>query len=239
MKRHKLFTLLSLVLVGLVCFAGFTGFQSIRLTPKSTDTYTIDSRNTSNTTTFSVTPAGVVALTSVTGTGVVDATNIANITRNIYFYLGGAVVDGGDDLDDASEPDLKNIDSTVAAVWEDSGETTAIQWSFLVPSDYATGMVFYALVSSDDASGAASKLDWAIISNADDTGFASPTAQDLVACTSATLDASNEVLTLTPDATGAALFVAGRIITIEVFNASTNDDDLELKAFWAGYTATQ
>ena len=79
-------------------------------------------------------------------------------------------------------------------------------------------------------------LDWAITKNSDDTGFGSPTAQDAVECTSATLDASNEVLTLTPDATGAALFTAGAWITIEVFNGSTNDDDLELKGLNGVFT---
>jgi len=162
----------------------------------------------------------------------------ASVTRDLRFDLGSATVDSGNDVDDGSAPNLTTVDNVPAIVWDDSSEVAGVQWGFRVPSDYSTGMTFYAIVSSDDASGAATKLDWGLVANTDDGGFGSVTAQDLVACTSATLDASNEVLTLTPDATGAALFVAGSWITVEVFNASTNDDDLELKGFSATYTAT-
>jgi len=162
----------------------------------------------------------------------------ASVTRDIFFDLAGAFVDGGNDVDDASAPNITTLDNVAAILWDNSGETAAVQWTFRVPSDYSTGMVFYALVSSNESSGAGTKLDWAITSNTDDTAFASPTAQDVVECTSSTLAVSNEVLTLTPDATGAALFSAGKWITIEVFNASTNDDDLELKGFVGTYTAT-
>jgi hypothetical protein len=164
---------------------------------------------------------------------------VDSVTRTIYFDIGAAVVDSGNDVDDASAPNITTKDNVPAIVWDDSGETVGVQWSFPAPADYSTGMVFYAMVSSDDASGAATALDWALIKNADDTGFGSVTAQSTVTCTSATLDASNEILTLTPDAPGAALFVDGAAITIEVFNASTNDDDLELKALWGEYTATK
>lgn len=171
--------------------------------------------------------------------GSVTAAHIADPTRTIYFDIGAAAVDSGNDVDDASAPNLTTLDNIPAILWDDSGETVGVQWTFPVPADYSSGMVVYAMVSSNDASGTGTKLDWALIKNADDTGFASLTAQDLVECTSATLDASNEILTLTPDATGAALFVDGAIITLELFNASTNDDDLELKAAWAEYVATQ
>jgi len=163
----------------------------------------------------------------------------ATTTRTIYFDLGAAAVDGGNDIDDGSAPNLTTVDNVQAILWDDSGETTAVQWTFPVPADYSTGMVFYAMISSDDASGAATKLDWALTQNKDATAFGSPTAQDLVASTESALNTKNDILTLTPDATGAALFVDGAVITLEVFNASTNDDDLELKAIWGEYTATQ
>jgi hypothetical protein len=107
-----------------------------------------------------------------------------------------------------------------------------------VPSDYSSGMVFYALVSSNASSGAGQKLDWALTQNKTGTGFGTAVGQDVVSCTSATLNASNEVLTLTVDATGAALFTAGAWITIEVFNASTDDDDLELKGLQGSYVTS-
>lgn len=171
--------------------------------------------------------------------GSIGATEIADVTRTIYFDIAGAFVDGGNDVDDGSAPNITTLDNIPAILWDDSTETAAVQWTFPVPADYSSGMVVYAMISSDEASGAATILDWALTKNATATGFASPTAQTQVAATSATLDVSNEVLTLTPDATGLALFVDNAIITLEVFNASTNDDDLELKAIWAEYSATQ
>lgn len=171
-------------------------------------------------------------------TGSVTAAMIANPTRSFSLPLAGAAIDGGDDIDDGSAPDITTLDTVPAILWDDSSETAAVQWTFRLPSDFASGLVVYALVSSNDASGSGTILDWAVAVNADDTAFASPTAQTQVACTSATLDASNEVLTLTSDATAEALYSAGTWITLELFNASTNDDDLELKGVDVAYTAT-
>jgi hypothetical protein len=176
---------------------------------------------------------------TITGTGVVSDTNIADVTRSFSLPLAGAAIDGGDDIDDGSAPDITTLDNIPAILWDDSSETAAVQWTFRLPSDFVSDLVVYALVSSNDASGSGTKLDWAAAVNTDDTGFASPTAQDVVECTSATLDASNEVLTLTADATLEALLSAGTWISLEVFNASTNDDDLELKGLDVTYAAKQ
>lgn len=175
---------------------------------------------------------------TVAGTGNITAANIADPTRSFNLPLAGAAIDGGDDIDDASAPDITTLDNIPAILWDNSGETAAVQWTFRLPSDFSSGLIVYALVSSNDASGAGTILDWAVAVNTDDTGFASPTAQTQVACTSATLDASNEVLTLTSDATAEALYSAGTWVTLELFNASTNDDDLELKGVDVTYTAT-
>lgn len=171
----------------------------------------------------------------------VETTNgvTAPATRTIYFDLAGAHVDGGNDVDDGSAPNITTLDNIPAILWDDSSETAAVQWTFPVPADYSTGMTFYAMITSNEASGAATILDWALTKNANGVASGSPTAQTQVACTSATLDGTPEVITLTPDTTGAALFVDGAVITLEVFNASTNDDDLELKAVWAEYTSAR
>ena len=242
MKKQKLTILLSCALVGLLCFAAWTGFDAIKIAPQShtASTYNIDSKNTSGTTTFSVTPAGVTALTDLTGTSIVDSTNITDITRSFSLQLGAGGVDGGNDVDDGSTPDMTTCDGIPCIVWADSSETTAVGWTFRLPSDFVSGLSVYALVSSNEASGSGTILDWAVFANLDDTAFDSaPFAQTAVECTSATLDASNEVLTLTSDATAEAAYVAGAFITLEFFNASTNDDDLELKGLEITYTATQ
>ena len=159
-------------------------------------------------------------------------------TRSFDLNVAGGGVDGGYDLDESSTPDLSTCDGIPCLVWADSGETTAVGWTFRLPSDFSSGLVVYALVSSNGASGAGQILDWAAFVNTDDVGFASATAQTGVACTSATLNASNEVLTLTSNGTAEALYAAGTWVTLEFFNASTDDDDLELKGLTVTYTAT-
>jgi len=83
-------------------------------------------------------------------------------------------------------------------------------------------------------------LDWAVWQNKTNTTFdAAAIPQTAVECTNAALDASNEVLTLTSNASAEAAYTAGDWITLEFFNASTDDDNLELKGLEVTYTATQ
>lgn len=175
---------------------------------------------------------------TVKGDLTVLGTSTNSRTRSFSLPIGAAAVDGSNDIDDASAPNIATTDSIPAAIWDNSGETAAVQWTFRLPSDFSSGLVVYALVSSDDASGAGTILDWAVTVNSGGSGFSSPTSQTGVECTSATLDASNEVLTLTSDATAEALYSAGEWVTLELFNASTTDDTLELKGVDVSYTTT-
>ena len=176
----------------------------------------------------------------VSGTGVIDATNITDITRTITFNLASAIDDAGNsDIDDATEPNIATLDNVGAIVWDTSDETGGVQWQFAVPADLVAGVAFYALVSSDNASGSDIKLDWKMFYQSDDTTFGTADEQTAVACTSATLDASNEILTLTPDAGGLTGIAAADLVVVEVFNASVSGDTTELKGFWFDYTATQ
>lgn len=177
---------------------------------------------------------------TITATDKITATHIANPTRSFTLQLGAGGVDGGNDVDDASTPDLTTCDGIPALVWADSGETTAVGWTFRLPSDFVSSLVVYAFVSSNAASGSGQLLDWCVWENIDGTAFdAACIPQAAVECTCATLNASNEVLTLTSDATAEAAYTAGDWITLEFFNASTDDDDLELKGLEVTYTATQ
>ena len=172
-------------------------------------------------------------------TGSISATEIANVTRSFSLPLAGAAVDGGNDVDDASAPDITTCDNVPCIVWADSSETGAIQYTFRLPSDFVSGLTIYAMISSNAASGSGQKLDWAIWENGDLTIDAAAIAQAEVEATSATLDASCEVLKLEADETAEAAFTAGRFYTLEFFNASTDDDDIELKGLELEYTATQ
>jgi hypothetical protein len=204
-----------------------TSFDSIWVGPTSTHT---DDPNT--------TPgSGDVYISGdlIVGGGV-DISGAAK-RRDIYFDLAGAGIDGGNDVDDASTPDITSHDGVPTIVWATSAEVAAVQWTFRVPSDYSSGMVFYALVSSNAASGAGQKLGWGLTVNGA-ASFGAVAAQTAVEATSATLNASCEVLTLTCDATAEALFVAGKWITIDIYNASTDDDDLELKGLQGSYVTS-
>lgn len=163
----------------------------------------------------------------------------ANTTRSFDLPLVACLVDGTGPITSATAPNLTTLDNIAAILYDDSSETAGVSWTFRIPSDYSTDLGFYVMVSSNDASGSGTILDYQFFVNNDDTGFASATAQTQVECTSATLDASNEVLHLNPDATGEALFTSGAWVTFEVFNASTNDDDLEIKGVQGYFTSTQ
>jgi len=168
----------------------------------------------------------------------VSGTFTNSTTRSFSLPLAGAAVDGGNDVDDASAPDITTCDNIPCIVWADSSEVAAIQYTFRLPPDFSSDMVIYALITSNDASGAATCLDWAVWENGNIDIDAAAIAQSTVCSTSATLDASGDILTLTADATLEAAFTAGRFYTVEFFNASTNDDDLELKGLEVTYTAT-
>jgi len=182
--------------------------------------------------------APAMAADKIPVTGALPYYNIETMYRSFPLDLGAAAVDSGNDVDDGSAPNLTTLDNIPAILWDDSGETAGVQWTFRLPSDFVSGLTVYALVSSNDASGTGTKLDWSVWVNEDDTGFdAAAYGQDAVECTSATLDASNEVLTLTADATAEAAYGAGDWVTLEFFNGSTNDDDLELKGLDVRYNA--
>jgi hypothetical protein len=237
-KKFKKHPVISIVLV-LLLFGFVVGATTWDMTFTTFSNLWIGSQSDTPTQTLGSNSVYIKGDVEIDGTLYADGgSEVGSVTRSFSLPLGGAAVDGGNDIDDASTPDLTSGDNIPTIVWADSSETTSIQWTFRIPSDFSSGLVVYALVSSNEASGSGTKLDWAVTVNTDGGGFASPTSQDLVECTSAGLDVSNEVLTLVSDATAEALYSAGKWVTLELFNASTNDDDLELKGVDVTYTAT-
>lgn len=176
----------------------------------------------------------------------VDATAIANVTRDIYLPMAGWVVESPSvigDIDESSSPELTIVDNVPAIVWGNSGEVSGILQTLRTPSDYVSGFIIYCLISSDTANSTAASnaIDWEIWDNYDDAGFdlvAVP--QDTVVATSSTLNASCEVLTLEPDETAEAMITAGHFYTIKLFNATTHvSANMELKGVHVVYTAKQ
>jgi hypothetical protein len=179
---------------------------------------------------------------AITGTGVIDATNITNIERSFELPLVAAFLDGTGVIgnDGTTAPGLAETDNIPAIVYASSGESTKLQWTFRLPSDYVSGMGFRALMSSSAATSTGQSIDWQLWVNDDDTTFdAAAVAQDAGAPTSATLNASNEVVTLNIDATGETALSAGSLVTVDVWNAGTSDNTTEIKGLQCFYTATQ
>lgn len=179
---------------------------------------------------------------TITATGKITATHIANPERTIHLPLAAAFIDGTGVIgnDGTTAPGLAETDNVPAIVYASSAETTKIQWTFKVPDDYVSGLGFRLLVSSSNASGALMSVDWQLWINDDDTTFdAAAVVQDAVTGTIATLDASNEELVFTMDATGAAAVSAGNYVTVDFFNAHTGaTGTTEIKGVQAYYTAT-
>ncbi len=235
MKFSKLRMALGVVLVGLLCFAGFSGFSALRLTPTADDTYTIDSRDTSGNTTFSVTPAGVVAVAStLTVTGTLTATDV----KSIPLFLGSfRIEDTGAPLTTSTTPGWEEDDNVANLVWADS-ETSHAVITFPVPDDYSSGGAFRVICSDSDGDASPVAVDFMVYTITDGSIVAGGTAQTAVAKAATTV--TPEVVTLTP-ATDFASLASGDWIALEIWrdNVLLGVSDLEVKGVEFFYTATQ
>lgn len=172
-------------------------------------------------------------------TGGVTATEIANVVREIYLPMAGWAVDGGDDIDEGTAPDIGDDDNIPSITWDNSGEVVPIQQTFRLPTTYVDGLTLYCLISSDTALGTTTAMDWRIWVNGNTTFDAAAIEQTTVTATSIVLDASHEVLTLTLDATGEAALSTGCWLTVDLFNATTHASaNLELKGTHGTYNST-
>ena len=248
-RSEPVASVVMVLLVMCFCAAGFSGFDALRLTPKSTDTYTIDSRNTSGTTTFSVTPDGLTALTGITGTGVVSSTNITDITRSIPLSIVSAWLEGtgpiGIDGTTAPGVSVNGDDGIISIVYATSAERASLGWTFAVPADYSTALAFRMLTStSSNTATSGFGISWELWVNKDATTFdAAPYSQTTATMPAGTMTpaASNALLTFTADATALAGIAAGDWVTILIGNADTRDAGAttEIKGLEGRYTATQ
>jgi len=156
-----------------------------------------------------------------------NGVTVDSMPMDIFLPMAGWAVDGGDDIDEATAPDIGDDDSIPSITWDNSGETTAIQQTFRLPGDswtQAVSLVFYVMVSSDTDTNAAGILDWRIWVNRDDTVFDAAAIQQtqVAASASGNLSTTHEILTLTCDATCIDALSAGDFITLDLFNATTH-----------------
>ena len=182
----------------------------------------------------------MVVNTAFTATELVGAGSITNPTREIYLPMSGWALDGGNDIDENTAPDIGDDDNIPSITWDSSGETGAIQQTFRLPSTYVSGLTLYCLISSDTDADTTSKLDWRIWVNGNGVVFdATAIEQAVVAAVTGALNTTHQVLTLTLDATGEAAVSAGVFVTVDLFNATTHASaNLELKGVQGTYTST-
>lgn len=160
--------------------------------------------------------------------------NEAHFPKRIAVPIGSVFIDGGNDIDDASAPNITTVDNVGAIVYDDSTETAEIQFGWAPSSGYVSGMQIEVVLSSSVADGTDKGLDWSIFVHDNDVAFDTAIGQTAVAFTSTTLDASIEVVTLTLNSTGEAAITAGSSnITIALFQSYATggtDGTVEIKA---------
>ena len=173
---------------------------------------------------------------SLTGTFTNSSERSFNLALTEAFLDGTGIIGN----DGTTAPGVGETDNIPAIVYASSAETTKCQWTFRVPDYYSSGLGFRILMSSDNATSVGQSIDWQLWVNDDATTFdAAAIAQDAVSPTSSALDASNEVITLTIDATGEAALSSGSYVTVDIWNAGTSDNTTEIKGIQAYYTATK
>ena len=196
----------------------------------------------------SITTAGVVDITALTVTtfacdsGEVGATEIADVVRDIQLPLMAFTVEQPAGtcavISATTAPGLATNDLMASIVWAD-GETSPVQITFVVPTDYASGGAFKVGCSQSGVT-TANQVDFDIYVNTPGSAFdASATNQTPVAI-AGTPSTAVEVVTLTP-ATDFASLAAGDWVTARIWRDDTADgtDDLEVKGVQFFYTATQ
>ena len=150
----------------------------------------------------------------------------------IEFNMAGWAHKDGNDVDDNSVPRLLTRDDVPALVWSSSRETSNIQQTFRLKPGYNGLLEFYALFSSDTNAGLDVGLNWRIWVNGAYAFDTTPIEQGVVASSGTTHSTSNELLTLTVNATGLAAISIGDWITIEIQNATSHTSaNFELKGF--------
>jgi len=209
---------------------GTTSTQT--LTNKTLTSPTITGASISSSTVISPTISG-----SITGSGVVSATNIADVVRHVQLPIMAFTHNGSAALTSSTAPGLEADDNVMNIVWAD-GETTPIQITFRVPSDYASGGAF-KVFATESSSTTPNQVDFDVYVNADGTAAdASATNQTPVALAGTTSTPDEITLTV---ATDFASLAAGHWVTFRIWrdDTATGTGDLEVKGGTFYYTATQ
>lgn len=181
---------------------------------------------------------------TITATEKITSTHILNVTRTETLSLGSFVGNNSAGvatrLGNATSPQMVIVDGIPALVWENEGAVSPAKYTFRVDDNYVSGLSFRILATTSTMTTAASySIDWALWVNADGLLIdAARFEQTAVPFTTTTTTGTCEELTFTMNATAAAAISAGSIVTLDIFNASTDTGRLEVKNVQKKYTST-
>lgn len=170
-------------------------------------------------------------------TGGVTAGEIADVVRYYQLPLMSFTHNGSAAITASTAPGLEIDDLVSNIVWAD-GETTPIQTTFRIPSDYSSGGLFKVFATESDST-TPNQVDFDVYVNADGTAAdAAATGQTPVALAGTTSTPDEITLTV---ATDFASLAAGKWVTLRIWRDNTADGtgDLEVKGVAFYYTATQ
>ena len=176
---------------------------------------------------------------TITGTGTISATIIADVVRYFQLPLMSFIIhDGTISLPSASTtPGIEVDDLIPALVWAD-GEATPVSITFRVPDDYASGGAFKVFATESDST-SPNQIDFLVYVNKDALAAdAAATDQTPAALDQNTATGSEVTLTVATDFSALA---AGHWVTLNIWRDDTADGtgDLEVKGVVFYYTATQ
>lgn len=191
-----------------------------------------------NKTLTSPTLTGPTISGTITGAGVVSATNIADRVERIPIQLNSVVVDGTGPITSSTTPNLTTIDNVGAILYDGSSETTEIQFDWYPDTNFSA-MALKMLISSG-TNAQTLGVDWCIWVHGNGVAFPSATGQTGATFTSS--DTSDVLVSLTLDATGIAAITAGTsAVTIGVWNnhSVVAAVTTEIKKIWIEETRGQ
>jgi len=173
---------------------------------------------------------------TITATGLITATHIADVIRYFQLPLMSFTVQETV-LTASTTPGLEVDDLVPNIVWAD-GETSPIQISFRVPSDYASGGAFKVFATESDST-TPNQVDFSVYVNSSGETIDSAASNQTPVALAGTAATPSEI-TLTVGTDFSAL-AAGNWVTLNVWRDNTADGtgDLEIKGIAFYYTAVQ
>lgn len=178
---------------------------------------------------------------TITSTGEITATNIADVVRYYQLPLGSFVSEinttTAADLTADTVPGWAIHNSYPSLDWAD-GEVTPASITFRIPSDYVSGGLFKVL-ATESAASTDNQIDFDVYINSDGVAYDSAaTGQTPVVIAADTTTPDEVTLTV---ATDFASLAVGNWVTLRIWRDDTADGtaDMQVRGVAFYYTATQ